>query len=104
MNERIKLLAEQAGFSFKYKTAPDEMNPGHKLKDLKKFAELIVRECAGVIHLESKDFANGNCFADDELWKSVTTEYGKNRERGFDPIGMSIHFEKILKKHFGVEE
>ena len=44
MNERIKLLAEQAGFSFKYKTAPDEMNPGHKLKDLKKFAELIVRE------------------------------------------------------------
>lgn len=48
MNERIKLLAEQAGFSFKYKTAPDEMNPGHKLKDLKKFAELIVRECARV--------------------------------------------------------
>ena len=48
MNERIKLLAEQAGFSFKYKTAPDEMNPGHKLKDLKKFAELIVRECAEV--------------------------------------------------------
>ena len=46
MNERIRLLAEQAGFSFKYKTAPDEMNPGHKLKDLKKFAELIVRECA----------------------------------------------------------
>ena len=45
MNERIKLLAEQAGFSFKYKTAPDEMNPGHKLKDLKKFAELIVKEC-----------------------------------------------------------
>ena len=45
MNERIKLLAEQAGFSFKYKTAPDEMNPGHKLKDLKKFAELIVMEC-----------------------------------------------------------
>jgi len=48
MNERIKLLAEQAGFSFKYKTAPDEMNPGHKLKDLKKFAELIVKECANV--------------------------------------------------------
>ena len=46
MNERIRELAEQAGFSFKYKTAPDEMNPGHKLKDLKKFAELIVRECA----------------------------------------------------------
>ena len=44
MNERIKLLVEQAGFSFKYKTAPDELNPGHKLQDLEKFAELIVRE------------------------------------------------------------
>ena len=44
MNERIKELVEQAGFSFKYKTAPDELNPGHKLQDLEKFAELIVRE------------------------------------------------------------
>ena len=49
MNERIKLLAEQAGFSFKYKTAPDELNPGHKLQDLEKFAELIVRECVKVV-------------------------------------------------------
>ena len=48
MNERIKELALQAGFSFKYKTAPDELNPGHKLQDLEKFAELIVRECARV--------------------------------------------------------
>ncbi len=44
MNERIQKLTEQAGFSFKYKTAPDELNPGHKLQDLEKFAELIVRE------------------------------------------------------------
>ena len=54
MNERIKLLAEQAGFSFKYKTAPDEMNPGHKLKDLKKFAELIVRECRDIVEQDMK--------------------------------------------------
>ena len=45
MNERIRELAEQAGFSFKYKTAPDELNPGHTRQDLEKFAELIVREC-----------------------------------------------------------
>ena len=45
MNDRIRELAEQAGVSFKYKTAPDELNPGHKLQDLEKFAELIVREC-----------------------------------------------------------
>lgn len=44
MNERIEELAEQAGFSFKYKTAPDELNPGHKLQDLEKFAELIIKE------------------------------------------------------------
>ena len=48
MNERIKELALQAGFSFKYKTAPDELNPGHKLQDLEKFAELIVRECCDI--------------------------------------------------------
>jgi hypothetical protein len=45
MNERIRELAEQAGFSFKYKTAPDELNPGHTRQDLEKFAELIVKDC-----------------------------------------------------------
>ncbi len=76
MNERIKLLAEQAGFSFKYKTAPDEMNPGHKLKDLKKFAELIVRECIDIVSpyaIRMENFDGGHPIAD-------------------------------LKKHFGVEE
>ena len=108
MNERIKELFQEAiDYADKTHTyTPEEgfnIQAWDKIR-FEKFAELIVKECAGVIHLESKDFANGNCFADDELWKSVTTEYGKNRERGFDPIGMSIHFEKILKKHFGVEE
>ena len=74
MNERIKLLAEQAGFSFKYKTAPDEMNPGHKLKDLKKFAELIVRECIDIID-----------------------EEGSHE-------GGSIRSMKKIREHFGVEE
>ena len=45
MNERIKELALQT-FSFKYKTAPDELNPGHTINDVEKFAELIIRECA----------------------------------------------------------
>ena len=49
MNERIRELAEQAGFSFKYKTAPNELNPGHTRQDLEKFAELIVRECIDVV-------------------------------------------------------
>ena len=44
MNERIKLLAEQAGY------LPDMFGIGHwDMPECKKFAELIVRECAGVV-------------------------------------------------------
>ena len=42
MNERIKLLAEQAGWMM-----GDEVE-GFNIR-LDKFAELIVRECAGVV-------------------------------------------------------
>lgn len=97
MNEElIKILWWKARIGYNNQQCDPEV--------LDKFVELIVRECAGLIHLECEDFANGNCFHDDALWKSVTTEYGKNKERGFDPIGMSIHFDKMLKEHFGVEE
>ena len=48
MNERIKELAQEV-FSFKYKTDPNELNPGHHMDHLHKFAELIVRECINVI-------------------------------------------------------
>ena len=43
MNERMKLLAEQAGYSKDYleRGLPSNMA---------KFAELIVRECAGIAH------------------------------------------------------
>ena len=44
MNERIKELAQEV-FSFKYKTDPNELNPGHHMDHLHKFAELIVQEC-----------------------------------------------------------
>ena len=100
----MKITEDQ--FRFEWFSNPVQHRESIELwdKNIEKFAELIVRECAGLIHLECKDFANGNCFHDDALWKSVTTEYGKNKERGFDPVGMSIHFDKLLKKHFGVEE
>ena len=112
MNERIKELYKEAVNSASAELHEWNKNwqPGkhtnfeYEKVLYKKFAELIVQECAGLIHLECEDFANGNCFHDDALWESVTTEYGKNKERGFDPIGMSIHFDKLLKKHFGVEE
>jgi len=45
MNERIKELAEQAGYKpLSPLTFADELNEIF----MKKFAELIVRECAGV--------------------------------------------------------
>ena len=44
MNERIRLLAEQAGFMESwYSESGDDCE-----QELKKFAELIVRECAGI--------------------------------------------------------
>ena len=48
MNERIKELALEV-FSFKYKTEPNELDPGHHMDHLYKFAELIVRECAAIV-------------------------------------------------------
>ena len=94
MNERIKLLAEQAGFSFKYKTAPDEMNPGHKLKDLKKFAELIVRECVGVCksRVGNRDYNTGRLHCVSDI-----------RER-FGLDGMSTEDKKtLIKELLGVK-
>ena len=77
MNERILKLAEQAGLSHMPSNYPD-MADLYKGADfeLEKFAELIVRECAGVC----------------EEYRG--TEWGKAAEC----IGNSI------KEHFGVEE
>jgi len=58
MNERIKLLAEQAGLKYhNWITCESNINDGDfkypRLEDYKKFAELIVRECADVIGCNS---------------------------------------------------
>ena len=49
MNERIKLLAEQAGF----RSNPDIYDRNQSF-DMEKFAELIVREC---MKLNSKELS-----------------------------------------------
>ena len=76
MNERIKQLAEQAGLRFT-QLMSNPMVPvvDGKETDLEKFAELIVRECAGLL--------------DGEWEKEILC--------GSDAAG-------ILKQHFGVEE
>ena len=76
MNERIKELAQEV-FSFKYKTAPNELNPGHHMDHLHKFAELIVRECIDI----AQDRANFP---------------------GFPPNDVNDIIDEI-KQHFGVE-
>ena len=54
MNKRIKQLAEQAG-AIGYDDDGNELTPVLVGKDLEKFAELIVRECAW-----AADFADKN--------------------------------------------
>ena len=73
MNERIKELAEQAGYKH-----PDAvgMCEDYAYFDHQKFAELIVRECAGIYD----KIDNGN--------QHLGTE----------------NYLEALQKHFGVEE
>ena len=94
MNERIKKLTEQAGFSFKYKTAPDELNPGHKLQDLEKFAELIVAECTQLLFAESERLYSYSSECDNVRHSD---EAELCAEKCIDNIAM-------IEKHFGVEE
>ena len=54
MNERIRQLAEQAGLKYhNWITCESNINDGDfkypRLEDYKKFAELIVRECAAIV-------------------------------------------------------
>ena len=48
MNERIKLLAEQADGVFIHKLITGAKQYTFLERDLEKFAELIVRECVGI--------------------------------------------------------
>ena len=75
MNERIRELAEQAGYEY------GSYDP-YGLFDKEKFAELIVRECADLClkHTEYEGPFNA-------------MEYRKGQ-----------HFNTIIKQHFGVSD
>ena len=76
MNERIKQLAEQAGYQ------KDSFGVGHwDMPECKKFAELIVQECILTIQM------------------GITRD-GHNTEKYL----RSIKHIKQIKEHFGVEE
>ena len=77
MNERIKELAEQAGATLSEGFYQNVVGITMTPKELEKFAELIVKECAQVC-LTQRDPANLN----------------------YKP---SVKFAEAVKQHFGVE-
>lgn len=86
MNQRIKQLAEQAGFYFYDMHNVDGEDLGETIESdnwsaAEKFAKLIVQECCSKIEREYK-YARGE--------KTQWT--------------MSQDVQDLLKKHFGVEE
>ena len=94
MNEKIRELMVNSGFATGY----DRTQTGRWIlsdKELEKFAELIVRECARLNRLQSY-----------ELMGVITdVEEGD----GFDDVCLNTvkrvaeHLAKDLKEHFGVE-
>ena len=83
MNERIKELAEQAGWDY---SKIERRNQTENF-DEQKFAELIVKECLAHGKLtQSQTVVNGS------------EEYNAGREMGIEV------FMNQIKLHFGVEE
>ena len=83
MNERIKLLAEQAGFIDRGTNHTAYMNFDHE-----KFAELIVREC--IDKITTYDLVPGHSAKWEDIYDIHT--------RLLQDLG------EELKEHFGVEE
>ena len=75
MNERIKELAIEAGYDWAWDT---QIDFGHK--EMEKFAELIVRECANHCDLL--------------LDHKISSEWSRGTH----------DCSRAIKKHFGVEE
>ena len=82
MNERIRLLAEQAGMVKILRQHAHEYGAGTfedtEYPELEKFAELIVEECIGILEPKSRYMGEGP-----EVLKDKISQ---------------------IKKHFGVEE
>jgi hypothetical protein len=90
MNERIKLLAEEAGFMDSwFSESGDDCE-----QELKKFAELIVRECAKICIEQNVS----------NLDLDVIRESGKFTLQDLATKSCGENLSKQIKKHFGVEE
>ena len=90
MNKRIKELAEQAGY------LPDMFGIGHwDMPECKKFAELIVAECAELAKIKAF------------IIMQKAEEYAADKEEMINATSAAFHLEILeqeIRKHFGVEE
>ena len=84
MNERIKELAEQAGFKVNWQ---HEDVQAIKMARFEKFAELIVRECIKQVEPTQHH----------EVW-------AQSYLGGVDGLDLLSSKIKDIKQHFGVEE
>ena len=75
MNERIKLLAEQAGMNI----VDDEFSTYGKFAE--KFAELLIQQCM-----------------------ACSTWVGKNNTNSVEPVHTAHAINQRINQHFGVEE
>jgi hypothetical protein len=88
MNERIKELAEQAGYQ------EDMFGIGHwDMPECKKFAELIVRECVNREELLGA-IARGWC-SEKNSHKTMDSDLA---------LAIFVEVEQQIKKHFGVQK
>lgn len=75
MNEKIKQLAEQAGFAKEFAISGLWLSDD---EELERFAELIIRECCEVLREEV--------------------------EVALSAVGDVAYPERLIRKHFGVKE
>lgn len=82
MNERIKKLAEQSGFYFYDMHDVDGQDLGESIEAdnwaaAEKFAELIVRECMGIISDESEKVSDEwRCKDGKHIWWKIKEHFG----------------------------
>ena len=91
--ERIFELAKQADL-IQWDSLPSgARTPDHEsVFKARKFAELLIRECVGVVNANMDDILDQPVFnPTDEIW---------NRARVEELVRVALH----IKKHFGVEE
>jgi hypothetical protein len=94
MNERIRLLAEQAGFFPELNWDHTGWHAAGHNDTFEKFAELIVRECCQYLDSEAE-----------RLYALSVSEHRPNFKEDFE-ICAEKCYDNIqgLKEHFGVEE